>query len=590
MRIPQSTLDQISERVSLTDVAQKYVALERKGDRYWGLCPFHNEKTPSFTVSPRENVFYCFGCQKGGTLFSFIMDIENLSFVEAVEVLAKEAGVELPRGRSDRGDDERSAMRELYGRVSGSFSYLLLNSKQASEARRYLLDRGVTTESVEKFNIGFAPGDRRWLYNFLLRKNYSQEFLDKSGMFSKRYKGLSLFSNRIIFPIRNRNGDTIAFGGRALGDTEPKYLNSPDTPIFNKRGTLYGLFESFAQIRKNRTFVVTEGYLDVIALHQADIGHSVAPLGTAFTENQAHILKRYADNGTLLFDGDDAGKTAAEKSVATCEKTGIQSEVVILPSDGDPGDYMRSGNYPELQKLLKLKQKGFTFILKRAVEHFDITDAGGKESALRYLIPYLDLISSEVRKESLLHEVADALGVDPSAVRNDYARTELKSKFDRRETHATKPQKKGIDVSHDLYLLLACAVNRDYFSIVRSAINAEDLTDGHAKELYIALEECFREEATSMDALLNHVEDEDLRRLITEKASGNEFSAHGKRLVSESVNRIKERSLKERREQLIRRNRELDRNGKSLSEIKIIQEEIMWIGEELEKLRNIKYE
>ncbi len=578
MRIPQRVIDEIASRVSLVELVSDYISLERKGGRFWGLCPFHQEKTPSFSVSVDQNVFYCFGCGKGGNLFSFVQEMENLSFPEAVRHLGEKAGVEIPEEESPA-SNRRSTLTELYSRVAGSFHYILMHSDRARAARSYLDERGVSQEMIARFSLGYAPADKRWLYDFLGKHNYSQEFLDRSGLFSRRYRGLSFFVDRIMFPIRDRRGETVAFGGRSIGANEPKYLNSPDSEIFSKRSTLFGLHEGFAAIRKRRAFFLVEGYLDVIAFHQAGILNAVAPLGTAFTEDQLRLLRRYAERCVLVFDGDDAGVAAAGKGVATCERIGVEVDVALLPEGFDPGDYMRKSDYQSLENVLKNVTKGFTFVVQQALRRNDIRGAGGKESALRYLLPFVDIASSEVRKEAFLDEIADALQVDPRAVRTDYS--------GRRPAGSEAPAERSgtVSVSHDLYLMLAVAINRSEYGYVRKHVAAKDLQDTKALELYVALEECFREGETSMEALLTRISDEALKALLLERAAREEFAERGVEVIRDSVTRVKERTLGQKRDRVIAEMRKLERAQAGGNEIRSLLEEKMWIDAELQKLK-----
>ena len=290
MRIPESLIEEIKEKSDILSIVSEYSALKKKGDRYWGCCPFHNEKTPSFSVRPEQGMYYCFGCHKGGSLFNFIMEIEGLSFIEAVRFAAEKTGVILPENSNETEEEvvQRDSLKDLYKRVAGSFHYILMNNDQASTTRQYLADRGIHEETIVKFQLGYAPDDPKWLHGFLKSRNYSEDFLAASGLFSRKYPQWSLFSNRLMFPIYSNQGEIVAFSGRTMGSDPkaPKYINSPDTPLYNKSKLLYGLWQSREGMRKTREFYLCEGNVDVLALHQAGISTGVAPLGTALTEDQ----------------------------------------------------------------------------------------------------------------------------------------------------------------------------------------------------------------------------------------------------------------------------------------------------------------
>jgi DNA primase len=305
-------------------IVGEYSTLKRKGDRYWGCCPFHNEKTPSFSVRPDQGMYYCFGCHKGGSLFNFIMEVEGLSFIEAIRFAAEKVAVPLPEHSEESDEDiiQRDSLKDLYKRVAGSFHYILMNNDQAGPSRQYLVRRGIHEDTIIQFQLGYAPDDPKWLYSFLKNRNYSEEFLASSGLFSKKYPLWSLFSDRLMFPIYSNQGDIIAFSGRTMNDDPkaPKYINSPETPLYNKSRLLYGLWQSREELRKTKEFYLCEGNVDVIALHQAGFKTAMAPLGTAFTEDQSRLLKRYSEKGYILFDSDAAGKAATYKAGMVFER------------------------------------------------------------------------------------------------------------------------------------------------------------------------------------------------------------------------------------------------------------------------------
>ncbi len=581
MRIPESVINEITERLSLVDIVGSYVRLERRGNRYWGLCPFHSEKTPSFTLLPDQKGYHCFGCQKGGSVFSFVQEIENLSFPEAVELLAEKAGVEIPR-TADTGEDRvRAAMTELYNRVAGSFHYILLNNDNAATALEYLERRGIDSEAIKDFQLGFAPADRYWLHGFLLSKNYSKEFLAESGLFSKRYPNVTLFSNRIMFPIKNLRGAAVAFGGRILSGDGPKYINSPDTRIFSKSRNLYGLYNSLPDLRKSRKFIIVEGYLDVIAFHRAGIKHCVAPLGTALTEYQVDILKRYASEGLLVFDGDEAGLKATERGLSVCEKGGIDCNVIALPDARDPAEIVEKDGPEALKNLLKYPINGFTFIVENAKQGTDVSKASGKEKVVRHIVPFLSEVQSEVRKEAYIHEIADALQVEPESVQRDITRLR-EGNYSR---NSNVDDSKTVRLTPDLYLMLAVAANSHLFKVVRGKIKREDLEGEDARALYISLEEAYRSEENSLDAILGRIESEAIKQTLMERKASGEFSENIEEVIRDAVSRIRERVMRTKRNVLQQKIRVLEKDGGSATDVRKLLEEKMFLDKELEKIR-----
>ncbi|MCK5199700.1 MAG: DNA primase, partial [Spirochaetales bacterium] len=392
---------EILDKTSIVDVVSEYLSLKQKGDRHWGLCPFHNEKTPSFSVTEDKNMFYCFGCHKGGNVFDFLIEIENLSFFEAFKRLAEKAGIEVDNNKESPEDKHKVALLELYNKIAGSFNYILLNKDSGEYARKYLIKRGISEETINAFKLGYAPSERFWLYDFLKNKHYSDDFLAKSGIFSKKNNRISLFSNRIMFPIINIQQDTIAFSGRKLKESDwgGKYINSPETNIYRKGETIFGIHTAVKEIRKKKEFILVEGNFDVLAFYQSGIRNVVAPLGTAFTEKQARYLKRYASKCLIVFDPDVAGIEATLKSAVILEKYGIANYVITLPEGKDPSEILEKEGPEALNKLTKYPINTFEYLVKKAVDRFGIRNSEGKEAVFQFVTPYLASLGTELRKE-----------------------------------------------------------------------------------------------------------------------------------------------------------------------------------------------
>ena len=577
--------DEINSKLSIVDVVGQYLTLKRAGNRYTGLCPFHNEKTPSFSVTPDSNLFYCFGCHKGGTIFDFIMEIENMDFPQALRFLAEKAGVELDDDYKGNSPDrkKRDALKEMYQRVSGSFEYILNNKDEGKTGLKYLKDRGLTDEIIKDFGIGWAPEDRGWLLRFLRTKGYSDAFLNESGMFSSRGLGYPLFSGRIMFPLKNVNGEVIAFSGRTLKDFGPKYINSPETPIFYKKRNLYGLSNSVKAIRQAGYFILCEGQMDVIAYHQAGIKNAVAPLGTAYTPDQAAMLKRYSDQAVLSFDGDNAGQKAIQKAILINEKNEIRSKVAVFGEKEDPADLLLNKGKKALQKVLKSTINSFDYILDNAINVSNIGSPEGKESVIRLMEEYLNSLSSEVRREGCVKEIAERLGVDDKSVNND-----LKKGFRSPENNQTVDNNKRAiknRMSSELFLMIAVVVNREEFSWVRGKIDIDDLSDERARKVYIALEESYRNEETGIDSVLNRLADEEITSLIAEKITSEEYSINSDELIRDSVKKIKKNSLLRKREEIVRKLKNVSRQSNDgFNENDLLSEKI-FIDQEIEKLR-----
>lgn len=577
MRIPEEKIEEISQKADILDVIGEYVTLKRRGNRYWGLSPFKPEKTPSFSVTPDKGLWYCFSTAHGGTLFNFIMEMENLSFPEAVEFLAERTGVELPSGDREEGGDERRALRELYNRVAGSFRYIFEHSESAAPARSYMERRAISPQTLETFGVGFAPADRRWLYRFLRRKKYSAEFLASSGLFSRNYPEITIFSNRVMFPIRDRRGNVIAFGGRALSDDGPKYINSPEHPLFKKREQLFGVDIALPHIRKSEVFHLVEGYMDVISCHQAGVPTAVAPLGTAFTPEQAKLISRYAAKAVMVFDPDTAGRAAAFKAAPVLEQHELAGYAVVLPEGGDPADILATRGSDAVVSALSQEVEILRFLIDDAAARLESPDLVSKE-----LFTYITSISSAVRREKCLELIADSLGVDKYAVQRDFQSGGRAPSSQRAPSSEARSFPKTID----LFLMLATLVNREHFSFVRKTVTPEDLEDENARSLWIALEESFRRDSESLESTLARMDDNALRDEALRRIASEEFTHNAEQLIRDAAYRIKQRSITRRIERIDSQLRRLrSREGNLEAEERHLLEEKIFLNGELQKLK-----
>ena len=397
----------------MVELVNQYTRLEQRGDRWWGLSPFKQEKTPSFTVKPEEGLYYCFATQKGGDLFSLIGEMEGLSFPEAVEFLAERAGLAVETTPADEeGDRERRSLFELYERVTKTFIYLLEKDARGSNALEYAQKRGLDGDVRTRFELGYAVDNGRWLYHFLQQKSYSAGFLNRCGLFSHRSPEFSLFRNRLIFPIRDERRRVVAFGGRALSpEDRAKYINSPETPIYNKKRTLYGLHLALEAMRHTKQVYIAEGYTDVIALQSAGIENAVAPLGTAFTEEQARLLKRWIEEVILVFDADQAGIDATFRAAGVAERAGLGCRAIAVSSGKDPAELYANQGRDGVTALIERSVPVFEYLLDSVVSGVNPRDSRSRELLLRKLFPYISIVSSEVRRETLIEQIGETLHV-----------------------------------------------------------------------------------------------------------------------------------------------------------------------------------
>ena len=575
---------EILDKTSIVEVVSEYLSLKQKGDRHWGLCPFHNEKTPSFSVTEDKNMFYCFGCHKGGNVFDFLIEIENLSFFEAFKQLAEKAGVEVDTHKESPEDKNKTALLGLYNKIAGSFNYILLNKDSGEYARKYLIKRGISEETINAFKLGYAPSERFWLYDFLKNKHYSDDFLAKSGIFSKKNNRISLFSNRIMFPIINIQQDTIAFSGRKLKESDwgGKYINSPETNIYRKGETIFGIHTAVKEIRKKKEFILVEGNFDVLAFYQSGIRNVVAPLGTAFTEKQARYLKRYASKCLIVFDPDVAGIEATLKSAVILEKYGIANYVITLPEGKDPSEILEKEGPEALNKLTKYPINTFEYLVKKAVDRFGIRNSEGKEAVFQFVTPYLASLGTELRKEDSFKYLANVLGIDVNAVFKDYAVIE-KGRSPLKTKNLVIDQQEEIQISLDLFLLIALVENREAFASVRNVIDIDDLEDPRAKRVYIILEEMYRRDDSLNESLLSEIDDEALKGVILHKLSTGEYRINSDQIIKDGVNKIRQRNFEKKRSEIEIHLRKTDLTAnrieleRLLSEKKYIDEELLRI-------------
>jgi DNA primase len=582
-------------------VVSDYVRLEKRGGRFWACCPFHQEKTGSFTVNPDLKTYYCFGCHKGGTVINFVMEMDKLTFPETLERLSKKFGVELvyenSGGMNISAEDEEKKKKkeelfEIYHRLSGTFHHFLLKKREAEAAKRYIISRGIIDEMIERFCLGYAPEGRYWLHDFLSHKGYSPEFLASSGLFSPRDKRSSFFSGRLMFPIKDRHGRTVAFGGRSLpgqaragspaqeGWQPPKYINSPELPIYRKGETFYAADLAMPEIRRTKTADGAEGYLDVIALHQAGITNAVAPLGTAFTDEQAKLLKRWAENIVLFFDSDEAGQAAAVKGIYTCRRNGLGCSVVTpdtsFPTGAgkDPAEILQNSGPEELQKQAKLFTIDFDYLLKKAVSPHGALNSENKAGAVAFLFPYLDLLDSEVARNSCVEAAADTFGLLPGLIADDYRRHASGQNSPGRQVGSdrTTPAKTGgspINMNEELSLLFVIAIDfvssrkEKLFLKFRNALAINEIDDSNARDIFIALEECVRYGEAGMDELLARISSPELKTLLVGKSASGEFAVNADKLASDGLKRVRIKRMERQQEDIIVKLRSIKKNARS---------------------------
>ena len=410
MYYPEQLVEEIRARNDIVDVLSGYMKLQKKGGNYWACCPFHNEKTASFSVSQNKQMYHCFGCGVSGNVYTFIMKYENYSFPEAVKVLADRVGVELPRMEYSKEQKERENKRARLlevNREAAKFFYYQLRQPHGAIGYQYLQKRELTDETMHRFGLGYAGKNGAELVQYLRQKGFEDELIKEAGLanYSEKRGLLSQFWNRVMFPIQDINNRVIGFGGRVMGDGEPKYLNSPETPVFDKRRNLYGL--NFARTARSGNVILCEGYMDVIAMHQAGFTQAVASLGTAFTAEQANLLRRYTDNVLLAYDSDGAGVKAALRGIGILRDAGLTGKVINMKPYKDPDEFMKALGKEAFQERINQAENSFFFEVRILAGQYDMNDPESKTKFHREIAKKLCDFKEELERDNYLQAIAE---------------------------------------------------------------------------------------------------------------------------------------------------------------------------------------
>lgn len=410
MYYPEEIVEEVRAKNDIVDVVSGYVKLQKKGGNYWACCPFHGEKTPSFSVSGSKQMYHCFGCGVSGNVYTFVMKYENYTFPEAVRLLAERAGVRLPEveySEEQKARANRRARLLEVNKEAAKFFYFQLRSPHGTVGYQYLQKRELTDETMHRFGLGYAGKNGAELVQYLRNKGFEDDLIKEAGLanFSERHGLVSQFWNRVMYPIQDANSRVIGFGGRVMGDGEPKYLNSPETPVFDKRRSLYGL--NFARTARSGNIILCEGYMDVIAMHQAGFTQAVASLGTAFTPEQANLLKRYTDNVLLAYDSDGAGVKAALRGIGILREAGLTGKVINMKPYKDPDEFMKALGKEAFQERINQAENSFFFEIRILEGQYDMNDPESKTKFHREIAKKLCEFSEDLERDNYLQAVAE---------------------------------------------------------------------------------------------------------------------------------------------------------------------------------------
>lgn len=562
MRISDDFLNELHMRCDIEDVVSGYVQLKKRGKNFVGLCPFHNEKTPSFTVYPENGSFYCFGCGAGGEVVSFIRRAENLDFIEAVRFLCDRVGMTMP---SDGFDDSLAQKRrKIYemNREAARFFHECLLSEKGKTALQYYLDRGYTKKTITRFGLGYAPDEWRALLSHLREKGYSYEDAYEANLARKSEKnGKTLFfdnfCNRVIVPIIDARGNVVAFGGRVLDNSKPKYINTADTPVYKKSLGVFGL--NFAKNSKEKSLILVEGYMDAIALHQAGFTNSIACLGTALTGEMAHLLSRYADEILLAYDNDEAGQKATERAMKVFSSIGMKIRVIRLSGGKDPDEILKKFGAEKIRSLIDGAENEIEFKLLKARDGLDLESSDGK---VKYLTLAADILSSE--KNSIAVDVyssrlAEELGVEKTAINARINQLKKQKAYSSQRKKYEEIQRDSLSKMSKLRISTNTSVksvraqerivtlifeNPDFYRTVKEKLSADFFSVPVLERIYKAVSQRIEENASlDLTALSASLSDGEMSEFVRLSKQGERFSGTKKELLDciEVVESEKER-------------------------------------------------
>lgn len=520
MRIPEDKIEDVRNASNIVSIVSGYVGLKKRGQNYFGLCPFHSENTPSFSVHPGRQIYRCFGCGKGGNVFSFLMEVERITFIEAVRMLAAKAGIELPAfDQTTEGPSESEQLVQANGLARDFFHSYLLNSKEADavSAREYLAGRGYTEEAMKTYMLGYAPDSWDKLTNHAQASRISLEIMQQAGLLKRggeTNRVYDAFRDRIIFPIRNLSGRVIGFGGRRVKEPEgdravAKYINSPETAVYNKGKELFGLWEARNEIRRQDRAILVEGYTDTLSLVSAGVNIVCASLGTSLTENQARLLKRFTSNVSVLYDGDDAGISAAKRAVDILLSVGCVPKVMLVPRGEDPDSYVRKTGGEAIWELLNTAVSPVDFRI-----HASRQEGKSAQQIARDLVASAAQIYSPIDQELFLQDVSSKTGISVEALMQELARARRTAP--ERRTDNAGPEDRWPPAGILTTLAEVLVRNPEARDEVFEEWKPEEIQDQSMNALFHKLyEDWAAERSVEPESILNHFENPQVRDFLS---------------------------------------------------------------------------
>ena len=563
MYYPDEVIEEVRSSNNIVDIIGGYVRLQKKGSSYFGLCPFHNEKSPSFSVSPNKQMYYCFGCGAGGNVFTFIMEYENQTFPEAVKILADRAGIALPEAElteeQKRERNKRQLLLEI-NKMAANYFYYQLNGDQGQQAREYLENRRLSKETQVHFGLGYASKYSNDLYLYLKKKGYQDQILKETGLltYDEKRGAHDKFWNRVMFPIMDVNNRVIGFGGRVMGDGTPKYLNSPETMLFDKSRNLYGL--NYARTSRKPYMIICEGYMDVIAMHQAGFTNAVASLGTAFTTQHSVLLKRYTQEVRLAYDSDGAGQKAALRAIPILKSAGINVRVIHMNPYKDPDEFIKNLGTEAFQKRIDAAESSFMFEISVLEKNYKQSDPEGRASFMKAMARRLLEFPQELERNIYIDAIAGRYGIASEELKRmvnsfgaSMSREQVEAAIYQQQEREEMPAKKRGEKEDSVltaqkFFLTWLIEEPSIYDKTKDYINEDDFVEPLYHHVAALVFEELRATGQVMPArILNQFEDVEEQKtaasLFNTRLKTDDDPAVREKALNETVKRIKKNSL-----------------------------------------------
>ena len=558
MFYPDEIIEEVRNQNDIVDVISEYVKLQKKGANYFGLCPFHNEKSPSFSVSPGKQMYYCFGCGEGGNVISFVMKYENYSFIEAVQMLASRAGIELPqvtRSKEEKENADKRSQILTINTLAAKFYYYMLKSEKGALAYHYLRGRELSDNTITGFGLGYSEKYSDSLYKYMKSKGYKDDILKETGLFTFEEKGVhDKFWNRVMFPIMDVNNKVIAFGGRVMGDGKPKYLNSPETKVFDKSRNLYGL--NIARTSRKDYLLICEGYMDVISLHQAGFNNAVAALGTSFTSGHASLIKRYAKEVVLTFDSDGAGIKAALRAIPILREAGLSIKVLSMKPYKDPDEFIKALGPEAYEERIEKATNYFIFQVGTLMNEYNLDDPSEKTEFHNKVADMLLEFEDEIERNNYLESVCRTFNIPLDGLRQLVKKKGLnyigKKQREEKETIKSGNKEKEEAVVLAQQILLTWLIEeKNIFESVAKYVSPSDFSDDFYERVAGIFWAQMEENEANPAKIIDNFQDEDEHKKVAALFNSplinqNLTMQEKEKAVNDAVILIKKKSLDDR--------------------------------------------